>query len=250
MPLLQALGRKLVHSGRQKMESHAVHLLKGIVALKERYAILDPMLFDASVISMFKGTPAMRGFIILRNSLFLSCAQDVAKLATDSDGRAPSISKLMASLDSELRDQWKESYSEAHTVWEEEDSCPEFIARSHELDAQETKEREAEFDTNYEQLIELWNAFSDSSELDAFRNIRDKVTAHTELRVKDGEYKPLDIADLGLNWGALKASIETMTQIVEEIRQLICRETYAWAMLDEMLSEAAISFWQSSGVAH
>jgi hypothetical protein len=95
-----------VPSRTQKYQAHAEHLLDSFIALRQRYAMLEPMLVDRSVAKTRGAGARQPGFKILRLSLFLTCAQDIAKLSLDADARTPSIRNIAAALDdlSLLRD--------------------------------------------------------------------------------------------------------------------------------------------------
>src|SRR3990167_5880557 len=81
----------LMPSQIEKLEAHASHFLDAFIRLTERYSLLDPMLFDSEVPKSRGSGAQARGFLTLRHSPFLSCAQDIAKLTLDSDKRTPSI---------------------------------------------------------------------------------------------------------------------------------------------------------------
>ena len=76
----------------EKLRAHASHLLDAFPHLRERYAMLDPMLFVEDVPKTRGSGKQRRGFMILRHSLFLSCAQDIAKLALEHAFREASLS--------------------------------------------------------------------------------------------------------------------------------------------------------------
>ena len=82
----------------EKVEAHAGHLLDLFLALRERYALLHPMLFSEKVVTDCGSGKQWRGFRTLRSSLLLTCAQDIAKLAADKDPRTPSIHTIAAAL--------------------------------------------------------------------------------------------------------------------------------------------------------
>ena len=75
----------------ERLEGLASHLLDGFLALRERYALLEPMLFDSNVTANRGSGKQARGFSTLRHSLFLACVQDIAKLTTDADPKTPSV---------------------------------------------------------------------------------------------------------------------------------------------------------------
>ena len=131
----------------EKLEAHASHLLDGFLRLRERYAFLDPMLFSEEVANRRGSGRQARGFITLRHSLFLSCAQDIAKLALDKDPRTPSIRNLIESVQvqstaDELRDRF--------AVWVlpsiEVETDPEIIAALERIELGEQKARRLQFD--------------------------------------------------------------------------------------------------------
>lgn len=74
----------------QKLKAHTEQLLDLFLQLKENYAFLEPMLFDRDVVSTYGSGHKARGFNAIKFSLFYACAQDLAKLAFDSDRRTPS----------------------------------------------------------------------------------------------------------------------------------------------------------------
>ena len=82
----------------ERVEALAAHLLDGFLALRERYALLAPMLFNGGVASARGSGRQARGFKALRQTLFFACAQDIAKLVADTDPRAPSIHNIAYAL--------------------------------------------------------------------------------------------------------------------------------------------------------
>lgn len=107
--------------------------------------MLDPMLFDKDVIRRHGAKNRARGFHILMNSLFLSCAQDIAKLSMDTDDRAPSVQNLMRVLaDDSLRKECRTRYANwAITPINESD--PEVVAALQEMQVKEHTERGDQF---------------------------------------------------------------------------------------------------------
>ena len=231
-----------------KLVAHSSHLLTAFIQLRERYALLHPMLFDERVAKQYGSRKQARGYAILKASLFLSCCQDVAKLTTDNFEKTPSISKLMGTVqDPIVRSQLRRRYCEGRSMYaHEKDSELEAVYRQMALRDDEL--HGAEFDEKYAHAAKLWEEFVQSSVLKSFRHIRDKVTAHTELQFVDGEYVPVDISKLGIKWGNLQTTIATMQQLVEMLGQLIRDAGFAWQSLDEMLERASNDFWQDRTV--
>src|SRR5690349_623413 len=145
----------------EKLEAYAAHLLDAFIALKERYAMLEPMLFQRRTVEERGTKERARGFSILRHSLFLTCAQDIAKLTLDKDDRTPSIRNIVTRLEDEsLRKTFEDQYS----VWvlpsSTDEPDPEVAAALRRLEKQERLERRDQFRAHYEELIALWTALS------------------------------------------------------------------------------------------
>lgn len=234
----------------EKLEAHASHLLDGFLRLRERYAFLDPMLFSEEVANRRGSGRQARGFITLRHSLFLSCAQDIAKLALDKDPRTPSIRNLIESVQvqstaDELRDRF--------AVWVlpsiEVETDPEIIAALERIELGEQKARRLQFDDILTGAVRRWNELTTAPYINGFLTIRDKVTAHTEVRHVADKYQPIDIKDLGLKWSDVKRAIDEMQELVEALGMLIRNAGFAWDMLDEQLNSASKEFWLQSDAA-
>ncbi len=185
----------------EKLEAHAEHLLDGFITLRERYAILRPMLHDKDVVKNKGSKKQYRGFIIIRNVLFLSCCQAIANLCFDKDVRCPSISQTISKLENNtLRGKLKKKYSEwtVPSIGEHE---PEIIELLRLMEENERLEREVIFDEKYNELLALWTSFSTSKSLQSLEKIRNKVAAHTDISLIDGKYKLFDISSLDLKVG-------------------------------------------------
>lgn len=229
----------------EKLEAHAGHLLDAFIGLREKYAMLDPMLFDPDTNKNRGSREQARGFKILRSSLFLSCAQDIAKLTLDTDKRTPSISNLLGALDetalvSELEDRY--------AIWVipsvDEETDTEIATALKRMEERERAERRKRFREHLAELLELWAKLSTAPAMTGFLTVRDKVSAHTEVRFVADKYQLIDIGTLGIKWRDLRASIESMHRIVELIGLIVRNAGFAWDALDHHLSIASKSFWR------
>lgn len=235
----------------EKLEAHASHLLDAFISLRERYAMLDPMLFNEDVCKQHGSGRQALGFKILRHSLFLSCAQDIANLSMDDDKeeRAPSLLNLVRALtDDAIRNTLRERYSLLciHSV---EETDPAIVAALRDIEAQKKGERRMRFDELYCELTEAWAILSTNLAMKKFRDIRDKVSAHIEVRYKAGKYQFVDIGDLDIKFADLRIFIDAMQKLVELVGLLVCNGAFAWATLDEHLTEAGTEFWVRTGEA-
>jgi hypothetical protein len=241
---ISKLGTNELPSQIEKLEAHASHLLDAFIGLRERYEMLDPMLFHEQVPKLRGSGTQARGYMILRHSLFLSCAQDIAKLSLDDDKRTPSIRNLMDTLaDSNLRDELRETFANWHSPSIEVETDPKIIDALKQMEIREEAEQRSQFDDLYSQSMAAWTALSTSSFMDGFLTIRDKVSAHTEVQYVADRYQFIDIGSLGIKWVDMRRAIELMQSLVALLGLLIRNAGFAWNVLDEQLSRASNAFW-------
>lgn len=232
----------------EKLEACAAILLDGFINLREKYAMLEPMLFNAEVVESRGSQVQTRGFTLLKNVLFLGCAQDIAKLSLDKDKRSPSIWNIVCALveDPLLRDQLRMRYS---SVWRDPlsdiESDPKVLIAIKQMELHEKAKLQEQFDEHYKRLMALWESMCDSPILNAFLKIRHKVSAHTDVRFEDGEYKLLDINTLGITWKNMRETICTMQDVVILLGFIVRNACFNWDLLDQQLSKAASGFWIS-----
>lgn len=225
----------------EKLQAYASHLLDDMIRLREMYAMLEPMLFEEEVSRRWGAGNRARGFVTLKNTLFISCAQGIAKIASDKYDRTPSVVSIVERLASdEIIDELRSLYSDWRLPIEEDD--PVVAAALERMNIREQEERHKQFDSLYEELVKDWQELRDSDRLNGFQEIRDKVSAHTEIRYHE-EYERVDIGSLGLKWGDLKRTITVLQHLVDRIQLLVRSASFAWEMLDEQLSDASRSFW-------
>ena len=231
-------------SQMEKIEAHASHLLDTFIRLRERYSLLEPMLFQEQVCKLRGSGKQARGFLTLRHSLFLSCAQDIAKLSLDNDKRTPSIKNLMASLDdTALCEMLCERFATWHVPLAEEETDPEILAALRRMELREEVERRTQFDEILSRTRQAWDTFSSAPFLAGFLTIRDKVTAHTEVQHIADKYQFVNIGTLDIKWSDMQKAIDLMQHLVENLNLLIRNAGFAWDMLDEQLSKASNAFW-------
>jgi hypothetical protein len=229
----------------ERIQAHASHLLDAFILLRERYAMLHPMLFEQEVAKHFGSYERSRGFRTLRHSLFLSCAQDIAKLTLDNDKRTPSIGNIVGALDDNtLCNSLRTSFSEWVIPSIENETDPEIAAAIRMWEQQEAIDRGQQFDNHLSKAKALWGELSSNSSIKGFVTIRDKVSAHTEVRLVADKYQFVDIGELGIKWSDIKAAIELMQQLVELIGLIVRNAGFAWDMLDEQLDQSAKGFWR------
>jgi hypothetical protein len=229
----------------QKTKGHAEHLLDAFIGLREKYALLHPMLFDDAVVAKRGNGQSAHGFVILKNTLFLACAVEIAKVALDVSDRAPSVKNLVCSLtDESLRAQLREEYS-GWRIGDLNSHPEELRSLLAERERFEQAARRVKFDEYYADLARRWSTLSQSSALKAYRDIRDKLGAHTDIHYDGANYRMFDIGSLGLKWREMKETIDELQAIVQLLSGLVRNAGFAFDMLDEQLREASEGFWSS-----
>lgn len=233
-------------SQADRLEAFASHLLDGYLHLRERFALLKPMHFDRALAARRGAGKQARGYLTLRNSLFLTCVQDVAKFAFDKDrdGRTPSVGLIVGKLtDDQLIESFRERY--AATKWPvlNGEGDPAVLEAVAQLEASEEEERRLEFDKHWRELQALWIALAADPALKAFKTIRDTLTAHTEVRLVGDRYAPTDIADLGIKWSDLEAAIMKLQRAVALIGFVVRSSDFAWDHLERLLTQTSDGFW-------
>jgi hypothetical protein len=229
----------------EKAEAYASHFLDGAISLHEKFAILEPMLVNDTVRQGFGSGQRARGFSLLSGSLAMSCIQDLVKLALDKDDRAPSAANLLRMLsDESLRNELRERFA----VWgvpsaRDYSDDPEVVAALEHMEARDELKRRGKFDELYSELQSKWNELSTSTAFSSFKRARDKISAHTEIRFVADKYRPLTLAELGVNRLDLESAIASLQEIVELISLLVRNASFAWDMLNDQLSRAADAFW-------
>lgn len=228
----------------EKLEAHAGHLLDAFIQLKERYALLHPMLFDEKVVAEHGARQRARGFAILKHSLFLSCVQDIAKLCLDKADRTPSIRKLVAALEDErVQVELRRRFSVWILPLAESEADPEVREALKRIELDEQALRQSQFNDLLSRLFESFRKLETSQAMLGFVTIRDKVSAHTEIQLVADKYQFVDIGELGVKWGDLRQTIDAMQQLVACLGMLIRNASFAWDSLDSQLTGWSEDFW-------
>ena len=184
--------------------------------------------------------------MILRHSLFISCAQGIAKLTLDSDERTPSIKRLMTALDDTLL---CKSFEEKFAIWDspsvETETDPEIIEALKRMEVRQQAGRRTQFAEILDRVKANWTTLSREAYLAGFLTIRDKVAAHTEVLLVADKYQFVDIGTLGVKGSDLRRAIDSMQSLVEDLGLIIRNAGFAWEMLDEQLKNASKAFWSA-----
>jgi|MTBAKSStandDraft_2_1061841.scaffolds.fasta_scaffold00370_30 hypothetical protein len=227
----------------KKMQGHTEHLLDSFIDLKEKYAMLKPVVYNEELRNQFSGS-RLHGLNIMRNILFLSCSIDIANICLESGTNSASIAKIMSTIvDKQIVDKLRESFADRELLPasnNEAEIPTDVLLMHHEKRKNEYRNI---FDKSFFKLNDLWSSFIQSGVPNKFRMIRDKIAAHKELRFENGKYRPIDANALGIRWKDLDAAINTIQQLIEHINNIVRRAGFAWDHFEEQLEKASRGFW-------
>lgn len=204
------------------------HLLDGFLQLREKYELLEPMLFDQNLVAeRGSGKPA-RGFSTLRHTLFIGCIQDIAKCCLDTDRRTPSISNIVKALaDDRIRAELALNFS----VWDipvsDDYTDPIIIEALQRIEHRKQAQRRQQFEELSAELFSRWDVLRNKPEIQAFLTVRDRISAHTEIRQVADKYVAIDIGELGIKWGDIRSTISDMQRLIELCGLLVRNTSFA-----------------------
>jgi hypothetical protein len=229
----------------EKLAAHAEHLLDGFLSLRERWAMLSPMLSDRAVKGTYAHGHRSRGFAAIRTSLVFSCTVDIANLCTDKHIDTPSLRKIHGTLlDPNLCASLRRIYCQSADPTRHLGEPDEQLRRSLKAYAKHERDtKSAEFDQRLHQFRLGWSALEAMPTLRLFCDARDKVAAHSELHYVDGQYTPVSLASLGLKPSHFPEVIEAMQPLVEVAQNITRSAGFAWPQLDAQLAKSAKAFW-------
>ena len=126
----------------------------------------------------------------------------------------------------------------------EDETDPDILAALRRMEERELIGKRAQFREHLTELRKCWGTLSTATSMTGFLTVRDKVSAHTEVRFVVDKYQLVDIGTLGIKWRDLRTSIEAMQRLVELIGLIVRNAGFAWDLLDLQLSTASKNFWR------
>lgn len=232
----------------QKLQGHITNLLNSFVQLRDRYALLHPMLVDERISARYRGSRQERGYAVLLSTLFLDCCHDLANICFDEHDKTASIRNLIIAFnDINLRRYIYKQHSSARLMTEicgAEDWVAAVYNKSAATDAME---HAALFEKRFHEFTVEWTAFENSPTHKNIKTIRDKITAHTELRRVNGQYRAVEITEQSFEWEHLKPTIETIQTFVTKLTGLIMDADIAWESFDRVINSTG-HFWDEKEI--
>jgi len=227
----------------EKLVGHSEHLLDAFLGFSQKVALFLPMISDDRLFVRFMSGQRAEGFQVLRYALFCDCAQDIVKLALDRDDRTPSVANLIDILsDKAVRSTLRQRYSAWRLPRESGDEVMEQALTVYENQRQ--SKLASEFDTKFEALHAAWEDFQSQQWVTGFRILRDKHTAHLELRKTNSGYQLATLDSLHLQWGDLRDASARLEALVLVINALARQAGFAIEQAKDQFAQMAESFWR------
>jgi len=210
-----------------KHQAHLLHVTDAYHGVEEKYALLDPMLFDTNLSQKHNN----RGFEVLRQSLFFACVVDIVNIVCKKGGnktpRIEGISSIFCN---------RELLKYFHDAIVNADA---FVGFS------KTQEKQSHgFWENVTKTKTKIDCLLHSPKLEAFETIRDKRIAHLELKKSGDDYELLDISTLGLKWGDIKSMLAEMQSIIINLNQIMTGATIITR--DKINQTMRDEFWEQN----
>jgi len=233
-------------SRKDKVTAQAAHLLDVYRALRARFAILEPLLFDQDLLKRVGAGRRAQGLNIMRGALVESCILEIAKIIHDGGARSPSMKGLTSALeDDELRTDLREDYA----VWNivpSDIGDPHVLALIQSSEQRDEAQRRTRFDDLVAELRSRAKQFDSSAATASVRQIRDQLIAHNQLSFDGSSYKPLDVTTLGLKLGDIGSMIDALEPTMDAITLIFRNSSFDFTRLRDQLTDDRNAFWASS----
>jgi len=224
-----------------------MRLLTEFFQLKERYALLHPMLFDNRLEFQHQVLKKRRGFDTLQRSLFLSCCLDIYKLTLDRTSEA-CMSHCIGDLnDGKVLPLLRAHYVNTELSTYEGSSDPVVAAIDRTLAPGRATRFGNDFDERRERTIQAWKQVEDGPLFVKCKMVRHELVAHTKLA--GAYFDPINIRELGIDFKELKPGIDLMQELIEQLGGLIHNTGFAWEQLERTVTTAADDFWGVAGLS-
>ena len=226
--------------GIEKLEAQVDSLVTLMMRSYAQFLFLRPMMVNYELIARM-GTEGKRsGFEQLRSILYWNFIQELVKICDDQDKRTPSIKRIIDKLDNNsLKKDLEDKYSKSALPRIEGEDYDAWKA----LRDQEENELRVKFRNIFERLKNNSKELLSSTTLSGYKEIRDKLIAHNELRKSEDEYKLFDIGILNLEYGNERELLEKAKDIIDDLNSVVRNAGFSWDSLYEIESRDICKFW-------
>jgi hypothetical protein len=211
----------------QKLEAHVEALLTLTMRATARFFFLRPMLTDQVLHDRINGERTVAAFEGLRNWLYWGLVLELSKICSDDDNRSPSIIRVTEKLKNvhlrkQLEDKWVKQNREPG-----EDEEP----------------LRVQFNREYSDYLCLANKTLSTHSVGGYKDIRDKLIAHNELRWSGSRYDFYDVKDAGLTIGDERRLLETLQELAHQLLRIVRGVDFTWETALHNDKKRARDFW-------
>ena len=207
------------------------------------YLFLRPVMSDAGLKNRMEKEGKLEGFNQIGEGLYWWFIQQLVKIWDDRDSqdRHVSIRKILGSIvDYRIVQQLEDEYARG-TAPHGELPDPETVNSIHEREQQELRE---EFRRRLGRVLSEGVALLACEPLQAYRRIRNKLIAHTEVHKGEEGLKRYPIENLRLKFGTERELLRSTIRMVHELQGLICGVDVSWESIRSLYERDVAAFWE------
>ena len=102
---------------------------------------------------------------------------------------------------------------------------------------------ELRFDELWSRLWSGWGSMQGQDWFPRFRSVRNKITAHTEMKRKGGEYEASTPDEFGLTWEDVETALDEIEPLISDLVLAATNSSYGMDSTRSQLNLMAADFW-------
>ncbi len=210
----------------EKLEAEVNALQTLTIRACGRFVLLRPMMRNKALLCRIGRQRKGVEFARLRNWLYWALVLELIKICSDSDDRSPSISRITEKLknDDHLKKRLEDMYAKGNREFGE-------------------AELRVEFNRLYSNYLRRAKKLLSSQSVGGFKDIRDKLMAHNELRWSKNGYDFFDVRNAGLKYGDERRLLSKLQGLVRLLLLIVQRVDFEWEPTVRSEEKAARKFW-------
>lgn len=135
-------------------------------------------------------------------------------------------------------------------MWDEPDyrdyQDPEIIEALRRIDLRESAKRLDQFSQLLQEFKTLTSDVFTCPTFKALKTVRDKITAHTEIKLVADKYVPIDLGSLSLKWGDINTCVSRLERPLELVGLLVRNTSFGWESFHAQLEKNVASVWDNA----
>ena len=225
-----------------KLKQHQNLLIRKYLFIKENYFLLEPLLYSNDLADRISSGPKARGFHLIKWTLYCNLFLEAWKIACDDDNRTPSIRNQIKKIEKlGIKSELEEQYSELPSDIDE--FIPEIFGI---IEKKKREKRRTEFQNLYKETLLKWRNLEDSGIFNKIQTLRDKYTAHNEVRLFGDTYDFMGVSIADLKYGDERKFLERLQYIIVNLDLLIRQSSFDWEDFDDKIRKSSLCFWDLS----